>query len=280
MKISGFTIARNVIKFNYPILESIQSILPICDEFIVNVGDSEDDTLDLILSIDSDKIRIIQNVWDLSQGAEVLSYQTNLALKECSGDWAFYLQSDEVIHEDDLKKLKSTMQKFLDDKEVDALRFRWFHFYGSYFRYRIDRGWYQKQDRIIRNNGEVESFGDAFGFKRKDEQPLRRKNTNCFLYHYGWVHSQQNMTDRRVNAEAIGFTELEECERQEKYDYGNLNRFPAYFSKHPAVMKEKVNDHSLSLEDLRNIDKQYWWHPLKWFKVRYKTGKRIREKIK
>jgi len=158
VKISGFTIARNVIKFSYPILESIQSILPICDEFIVNVGDSEDDTLDLIRSIDSDKIRIIQNVWDFSQGAEVLSHQTNLALKECSGDWAFYLQSDEVIHEDDLEKLKRTMQKFLDDKEVDALRFRWFHFYGSYFRYRIDRGWYQKQDRIIRNNGEVESF--------------------------------------------------------------------------------------------------------------------------
>jgi glycosyltransferase involved in cell wall biosynthesis len=116
MKISGFTIARNVIKFNYPIIESIESILPICDEFIVNVGDSEDDTLALIQSIKSDKIRVIQNTWDMSQGKEVLSHQTNLALKQCRGDWAFYLQSDEVIHEDDLPRLKSIMQKNLGDK--------------------------------------------------------------------------------------------------------------------------------------------------------------------
>jgi len=279
MKLSGFTIARNVIKFNYPILESIQSILPICDEFIVNVGDSEDDTLDLIQSIASDKIRIIQNDWDLSQGAEVLSVQTNLALKECQGDWAFYLQSDEVIHEDDFKQLRHMLDKHLNESKVDALRFRWFHFYGSYFRYRIDRGWYQKQDRIIRNNGEVESFGDAFGFQRKDKKPLRRINTNCFLYHYGWVHSQEVMSQRRINAANIGFTTLMEDERQAKYDYGNLNRFPAYFGRHPAVMKERISNHLLSLEDLKEINKRYWWYPLKWFKVRYKTGKRVREKI-
>jgi len=279
MKISGFTIARNVIKFNYPIVESIQSVLPVCDEFIVNVGDSEDDTLNLMKSIQGDKIRIVQNVWDFSQGTEVLSAQTNLALKECTGDWAFYLQSDEVIHENDLGKLKHIMQKYFYHEDVDALRFRWLHFYGSYFRYRIDRGWYQKQDRIIRNNGEVESFGDAFGFRRKDGRPLRRKNTNCFLYHYGWVHSEETMTERRVNAENIGFTVLKDSERQGQYDYGDLNRFPAYFGKHPAVLKERIDQHSLSLEDLKEIHKKYWWQPLKWFKVRYKTGRRVKSRI-
>ncbi len=279
MKVSGFTIARNAIKFNYPILESIRSILPICDEFIVNVGDSEDDTLGLIKSIQSDKIRIIQNTWDLTQKSEVLSYQTNLALKECTGDWAFYLQSDEVIHEDDLPKLMRVMHKHVDNKDVDALRFRWFHFYGSYFRYRIDRGWYQKQDRIIRNNGDVESCGDAFGFRRKDGKDLRRKNTNCFLYHYGWVHSEKVMTERRVNAENIGFTRLAEQERQEQYDYGDLNRFPAYFGEHPSVMWLKVDEHALSKIDRWDISERFWWHPLKWFKVRYKTGKRVKEKI-
>ena len=144
MKVSGFTIARNAIKFGYPIVESIQSILPICDEFIVNVGDSDDGTLDLIKLIQSDKIRIIETVWDFSKGKEVLSQQTNIALAECKGDWAFYLQTDEVIHEADLPSLKKTMQKYLDDKNVDALRFKWLHFYGSYYHYRIDSGWYQK----------------------------------------------------------------------------------------------------------------------------------------
>ncbi|MCK5642826.1 MAG: glycosyltransferase [Gammaproteobacteria bacterium] len=279
MKVSGFTIARNVIKFNYPILESIQSILPVCDEFIVNVGDSEDDTLNLIRSIDSDKIRIIQNVWDFSDGPEVLSVQTNLALRACTGDWAFYLQSDEVVHEDDLEKLKCIMQESFRDEDVDALRFRWLHFYGSYFRYRIDRGWYQKQDRIIRNNGTIESYGDAFGFRRRDGQSLKRKYADCFLYHYGWVHSGETMAQRRANAEEIGFTTLMDQERKQSYDYGNLNRFPVYFGTHPSVMQEKIDQHALSQRDSRNIDKKYWWQPLKWFKVRYKTGRRVKKRI-
>src|SRR5690242_18772989 len=140
MKISGFTIVRNAIKFHYPVLASIGSILPICDEFIVNVGDSQDGTLELIQSIQSPKIKIIQTVWDMKQGPTVLSEQTNIALKACTGDWAFYLQTDEVIHEEDLAKLKSSMEDNLN-KEVDALRFKWLHFYGSYWRYRIDSGW-------------------------------------------------------------------------------------------------------------------------------------------
>lgn len=279
MKISGFTIARNAVKYNYPVVESIRSILPVCDEFIVNVGDSEDDTLGLIRSIGSDKIRIIENIWDFSQKAEVLSFQTNLALRECRGDWAFYLQSDEVIHEEDLPRLKGLMQRHLGDHDVDALRFRWLHFYGSYFRYRIDHGWYQKQDRIIRNNGQVESCGDAFGFRRKDGRPLRRKSTNCLLYHYGWVHPQETMARRRVNAENIGFVTLAQHERQGQYDYGDLNRFPAYFGTHPSVMKERIGAHALTMDDKKAIDRMFWWHPCRWFHVRYKTGRRVQNKI-
>src|SRR5689334_11127246 len=106
MKVSGFTIVRNAVKLHYPVVESIKSILPICDEFIVNVGDSEDKTLDLIKSIGDPKIRIIQTIWDMKKGPTMLADQTNIALKECTGDWAFYLQTDEVIHERDLPRLK------------------------------------------------------------------------------------------------------------------------------------------------------------------------------
>ena len=279
MKVSGFTIVRNAIKFNYPVLESINSILPVCDEFVINVGDSEDNTLELMQSIRNPKIRIVQNEWDLSEGKNVLAQQTNLALKECSGDWAFYLQSDEVIHEKDLPGLKAVMEKYLDDESVDALRFQWLHFYGSCYRYRIDKGWFQKQDRIIRNNGQIVSFGDAYGFERKDGKPLRRKNAKCLLYHYGWVHPEDVMTQRRVNAEEIGFTSLEDEEREGDYSYGDLNRFPAYFGSHPMVMKKIINEHGISQKDIRRINKKYWWFPLKWFDIRYKTCRRVKEKI-
>ncbi|HLD69514.1 MAG TPA: glycosyltransferase [Candidatus Omnitrophota bacterium] len=279
MKISGFTIVRNALKFQYPVLESIQSILPICDEFVVNVGASDDETLQLIKSLKNPKIKIIETNWDMSMGKEVLSYQTNLALKECKGDWAFYLQSDEVIHEADLKKLMKEMERCLRDDNVDALRFGWLHFYGSYFRYRIDHGWFQKQDRIIRNNGSIESEGDAWGFRRKDGQSLRRKNTGCFLYHYGWVHSGLVMTQRRLNAEQIGFTQLTSDERSGEYSYGDLNRFPAYFGSHPSVMTQRIREHRLSQEDLKAVNQKFWWHPGKILKLRYKTSKRVKEKI-
>ena len=270
---------RNAIQYDYPLVESIQSILPICDEFIVNVGHGTDDTLKLIESIRDPKIRIIQNAWDLSMGKEVLSHQTNLALKECKGDWAFYLQADEVIHEHDLKRLLLSMKNYLDDEKAEALRFRWFHFYGSCYRYRVDHGWFQKQDRIIRNNGTIESLGDAWAFKRKDDQPLKIKNTGCFLYHYGWVHSPQVMTQRRVNAERIGFTALKDLERQGEYSYGDLNRFPVYWGTHPQVMQKRLRGHTVSEEDWKNIKRKYWWHPFRVFRVRYKTFKRVKTRI-
>ena len=125
-------------------------------------------------------------------------------------------------------------------------------------RYRIDRGWYQKQDRIIRNNDTVESFGDAYGFRRKDGQPLQRRNTGCLLYHYGWVQPEEVMAQRRVNADQIGFVTLNDNERPKKYDYGDLNRFPVYFGSHPAVMEEKINQHLLSQEDLEIIHRRFW----------------------
>jgi hypothetical protein len=278
MKISGFTIVRNAVKFSYPVVASIRSILPICDEFIVNVGDSEDGTLDLIRSINSPKIRIIQSSWDMGQGSSVLSEETNRALKECRGDWAFYLQSDEVIHEADLDRLKFWMRYYLNRKNVDALRLWWFHFYGSFWRYRIDFGWYQKQDRIIRNNKQIESYGDAFGFRRVDGKTLRTRVSFCYLYHYGWVNSNIAMQMRCENAQAIGF--MDKKKNNSFTDgYGYLDRFPSYWGTHPAVMQEMVQQHQLSREDFNNIRRELWWNPLFWIRLRYKTGRRVKERI-
>jgi hypothetical protein len=272
MKISGFTIVRNALKYHYPVVESIKSILPICDEFIVNVGDSQDATLSLIMAIRDPKIRIIQSKWNFSMGKEVLSYQTNLALKECRGDWAFYIQSDEVIHEADLPGLAALMRRNAGREDIDALRFRWLHFYGSYYRYRVDAGWYQKQDRIIRNNGQIESLGDAWGFQRKDGQELKRLASGCYVYHYGWVNPGGIMTSRRVNAERIGFTALKSGEREGDYSYGDLDCYPPFFGSHPAAMQERIRTHQASAADLRDIRRRFWWHPGLWFKIRHKIA--------
>ena len=66
MKISGFTFIRNGFKLHYPFLEAIQSILPVCDEMIVAVGKSDDQTRDAIAGLHPSKIHIIDTVWDES----------------------------------------------------------------------------------------------------------------------------------------------------------------------------------------------------------------------
>ena len=104
MKVSGFTFCRNAVKYDYPVVESITSALPLCDEFVVNVGRCDDGTLELIQSIHDPRIKIVESVWDesLRKDGLIYSHQTNIALSHCKGDWAFYIQADEVVHEDDL----------------------------------------------------------------------------------------------------------------------------------------------------------------------------------
>jgi glycosyltransferase involved in cell wall biosynthesis len=279
MKVSGCTIVRNGVKLHYPAVESIRSILPICDEFIVNVGKSDDGTLELIKSINSPKLKIVETEWDFTNKEKVLSEQTNIAISHCTGDWVFYLQTDEVVHEADLPRLKKCMEKFLDDPAVDVLRFQWLHFYGSHHRYRIDKHWYQKQDRIIRNNGDIVSWGDAFSFCRKDGRDLRRKKTGCFIYHYGWVFTPEVMAKRRVNYGNIWGDEQTREKNTGRYEFGALRLFPVYFGTHPSVMDGLIAGHSASREDWRKISRRNWWNPLLWFRMRYKTGRRIRHRV-
>lgn len=280
MRVSGFTIARDVEKYNYPFLESIKAVLPICDEFVVNVGKSQDNTLELVKSLRDPKIKIIETIWNREEQKDMLSHATNVALKACTGDWALYVQADELIHEADLPRLQHLMKKYLHDQSVDALRFEWLHFYGTYHRYRIDRGWFQKQQRIVRNNGEIESCTDAWTFRRKDGQPVRIKRANCLLYHYGWVQPGEVMTQRRVMAEAIyAPPTMTEQEKKIAYDYGDLNRFPIYFGTHPAVMQERIAAHESSRQDWQEISRKYWWHPLYLGKFRWKTSRRVREAL-
>jgi len=280
MTVSGFTIARNITKYNYPVKEAILSILPVCDEFIVNVGESEDNTLDIIKSINSPKIKIIEREWDDSLGKYMLSAETNFAMSLCRGAWCFYVQADEMVHENDLSRLRKYMFRYINDDQVDGFRFRWLHFYGSFYRYRVDAGWFQKQVRIIRNNGMIMSNGDAWEFIRKDGKPLTVIKTLCYIYHYGWVHTPKAMSLRKENAQDIGYAAADKNKRTGDYNFGDLNRFPVYFGTHPKVMDKIVKNHKLSKEDWFSIKKQYFFNPLLWFRVRYKTFKRFKKPIK
>jgi hypothetical protein len=246
MKVTGFSFIKNAIKFDYPVVESIKSILPIVDEYVIAIGNSEDDTTALITNIGSPKIRIIHTIWDdnLRAGGNVLAAETNKAFAAISADsdWAFYLQGDECLHEKDYDAIKHAMQEHLNNKKVDGLVFKYLHFYGNYNYIGAGKRWYRTEIRIIRNNKNITSWKDAQGFRFKDETKLKIKKINATIYHYGWVKPPQTANKKSIyfntinNADYVATAE----ELQKDFDYHNIDRLDLYKGTHPKVMNEKI----------------------------------------
>jgi hypothetical protein len=246
MKICGFTIIRNAIKYDYPVLESINSILPICDEFIVAVGKSEDYTLQLIQSINSPKIKIIETVWDdsLREGGKVLADETNKAFNAIGPefDWCFYIQSDEVVHENDHQKIREALIKYKDTKQIDGLLFNYIHFYASYDYIGVSRVWYRKEIRIIRNVKSFRSYKDAQGF-RNDDKKLNVKQIDASIYHYGWVKhpSFQMAKQQSFNKLWHSDTWMEKnIPEAKEYDYSRADIIQKFNGTHPHVMHDRI----------------------------------------
>jgi glycosyltransferase involved in cell wall biosynthesis len=245
MKISGFTFVRNAIDLYYPVVESITSLLPICDEFVVAAGDSTDGTTELIRSINDPKIKIIETVWDKSQfvhGA-TNAQQTNIALDACTGDWAFYLQADEVVHEDDLQPLVDRMRARRDARRVEGLLLDYLHFFADYDHYQIAHGWYRREVRIVRTGIGVRSWKSAQGFRR-DGQKLHVALGGGRIFHYGWVRPPRNMT-RKAHA----FNTIHAGPQQanawypdlnREFDFGQLHGRTRFAGTHPAVMRARI----------------------------------------
>ncbi|HEY3762905.1 MAG TPA: glycosyltransferase [Verrucomicrobiae bacterium] len=202
MKISGFTFLRNGQKLGYPFVPSIRSILPLVDEFVIALGPCDDDTEKMLREIGDPKIRIIPTQWnenirpDYSVKGFVYGQQKTIALYNCTGDWAFYLEADEVLHEDDLPKIRTAMEKYQDDERVEALVFDFLHFYGNANTIAWSPGWYRSEVRIIRNTIPAWSseslFFNVVESHKKSRQP-RAAHTGATIYHYGWVRSEEQM---------------------------------------------------------------------------------------
>lgn len=255
MKVAGFTIIRNAIKYDYPVVEAISSILPICDEVIVAVGKSDDDTLQLIKSINSPKIKIIETIWDdnLRQGGQVLADETNKAIDAISkdADWCFYIQSDECVHEKYLASIKEAMLKYKDDKQVDGLLFNYVHFYGSYNYVGNSRRWYRKEIRIIKNNKSIRSYKDAQGFRKKDNSKLHVKLIDASIYHYGWVKPPKAQQAKQESFHKMWHDDewmKKNIAQVEEFDYSQIDSLEEFKGTHPKVLQDRVNNQQWSFK--------------------------------
>ena len=246
MKIAGFTFIRNAVKNDYAIVEAITSILPICDEFVVAVGASEDETLALIQSIPSDKIKIVETVWDDSkrEGGATFALETDKALQAISKDidWAFYIQGDECVHEADLPVVKAAMEANLADSNVEGLLFHYRHFYGSYQHVAVSRRWYRREIRVVKMHPGIHSYKDAQGF-RKDGKKLKVKLIPAYINHYGWVKPPEGLNNKVRNFTQFYHDDAwlaENVPADYQFDYGNAERLFRFEGTHPAVMADRV----------------------------------------
>ncbi len=264
MKVTGFTFIRNAIKFDYPIVEAIQSILPLCDEFVVAVGNSEDETLALIKNIAPEKIRIVETVWDdsLREGGRVLALETDKAYAAIDEDtdWCFYIQGDEVVHEKYHPAIKEAMNRWKNDQSVDGLLFKYLHFYGSYDYVGTAIGFYDNEIRIVRKSPGIFSYRDAQGFRKNKDEKLTVAAVDAYIYHYGWVKEPKAMQNKQESFNKLWHDDEwveKNVRKADQFDYvTNIDALQTFSGTHPKVMEERIErknwkfDYDLSFNKL------------------------------
>lgn len=264
MKIAGFSFIRNAILYDYPIVEALQSILPLCDEIYVAVGNSEDDTLNLIQNIHPQKIQIIPTIWEdsLREGGKVLAIETNKAFQAIPSDydWCFYIQGDEVFHEDGLNPMYDLMKQELPHSRVEGLLVNYLHHYGSYDYIATSRNWYRREIRVLRNNKNIISWKDAQGFRWKNEQKLKVKLSSTTMHHYGWVKSPDKQLLKQKNFNRFWHDDdwIRQNIPNDVFDYSRVDKLEIFRGTHPQVMQKRILEKNWKFELDLSKDNRDW----------------------
>ncbi|MDZ4839179.1 MAG: glycosyltransferase family 2 protein [Bacteroidota bacterium] len=267
VKVTGVSIIRNAIKYDYPIIESLNSLLPICDEVIVSVGNSTDDTKEIIESIGNNKLIITDSIWDetIITGGSVLANETNKVIAQVSqdSDWIVYLQADEVLHQDDYDTIRQALIKYSNDDEVEGLLFNYRHFYGSYKYVGNSRKWYRREIRAIKNNRNIYSYRDAQGFRIGNDRKLKVAHIPAFVHHYGWVKPPDTQREK-IQSFIKLWHQGEELTRQTNqvadFNYHKIDSLAIYQHIHPSVMFDRIIkqnwdfDYDVSIKNLSKKD--------------------------
>jgi glycosyltransferase involved in cell wall biosynthesis len=244
MMISGFTIVRNASLLQYPFIESVESALPLCSEFIINCGDSTDNTLELCQLLKNkypQKIQILRTTWQRENqtGGYQLKAQTDQCIQQCVGDYCLYIQADEVLHEEDYTPIKEALSTAAKSPEIDGVLFTYLHFYGNYDHTISGRNWYRKEVRLFKNNRGIESFRDAQGFRKNGERLLATPS-NARVFHYGYVRTPDSLkTKSEAMAQWWGVKAKENPQAYILRNHVGIRRFK---QTHPKVMTERLEN--------------------------------------
>lgn len=252
MTISGFTYVRNGFTFQYPFLQSIQSILPIVDELIVVVGDSTDGTREAIQNLGSEKIRIVDSVWDMSlrEGGKIFAIQTNLGLLECKGDWLLHIQADEVYHESARQTLLKAIQEADKNPAIDGLLMPYYQFWGDYKHIRPSRKMHQFEIRAFKGGRNIFSYRDSQGFRKYSSwqacqngekgEKLKVLDSGMYVYHYPYCRNPRQMQVKKNFARRFWHKDNNPYSQGEAFDYNQVDYLAPFNGEHPQWMQEII----------------------------------------
>jgi len=258
MRISGYTYVRNGLKYDYPFLESIQSVLPIVDEFIVVLGDSTDGSREALQNLKSDKIKIIDTVWDMNlrAGGKLFAQQSTIGAEAATGDWVLHVQADEVIHEKDILKLKEYIVGHDKNKKVDGLLLPFLNFRGDFQHIQTGRRVHRFEVRAFRNTGLVYAYKDSQGFRKYSSkeayvngevgEKLNVIKTDIPVYHYSFVRPPEKMKEKAAFFTQFFFEENDPrlqvaMKKVEEFDYNEIDKLEFFPGTHPNVMSEIIS---------------------------------------
>lgn len=240
MRIVGCTLVSNAIRLDFPIVEAIHSVLPLCDELLINVGPSDDDTLALIRSLTDPRIRIIEGEWNRNLGGALLAQETQRLLDAATGDWAIYIQADEILDPGDRAAFRAALVSAQADPWVEGLLVDFLHFYGSTDWVGASRSWYRREVRAVRLGRDIRSVGDAQGFRVGPERrPVRARRTGVHWLHYGWARPLDALRRKQATDDALlygGTGRRSPLAEQLPWDVG-LQRFTGV---HPDLMRSWI----------------------------------------
>ena len=269
VRISGFTFIRNGNVLGYPFVPAIRSLLPLCDEIIVNVPRSTDGTLDSVKTLGDPKIRIIESAWDDHEktGDPIMRRHTDLALEQCTGDWCVYVQGDEVLHEDSIPAMRASMERELRNAQVQGLLVNYTHFYGSFRTVVYSFGWYYQEVRVVRRDPNIRACGGAQGFRSTDNQKLWVKNSGGRYFHYGYALEPSQARARIGNlADVYGDQEgVQSATRRPARFYDDDQKVRPFTGTHPAVMRDLVAQAKwtyASRNPVIRFRREYFWEDI------------------
>lgn len=264
--ISGFTFIRNGVELGFPFEASIRSLLPLVDEFVVVVGKSNDDTLARIHAIGSPKIRVIETIWNerMADRGFVYAQQKMMAQFACTGDWAFYLEGDELVHQAELANIRASVDQHHDNPAVEALVFDYFHFYGTPDFVANSPAWYRRECRLIRNTIRSYAPDGQYWLITADHKKGRNPQAalaNAHIYHYGWVRSNEAMQKKMAQVSKF-WSHGAPTIRYSQFDAQVLQPFTG---THPELIKpwlESSAEKSFSIDpdyQLTKREKRHRW---------------------